>query len=326
MPTLLSGCHSLLYVPEMPALSILSILTMLPKAVGGRGHGANCGRSVRRVRLADVGRPRRDPIVATPPPEEVADQELPEGGDEHDVTVSHDVVLGAYSTVAPPPPVPLVATVAPPVPPIGALPIAPTDAPPIPLEAPAIPFQLNTDLDKWLKRVIKVFDLMKLTNADRMDNIHGLLQGKADSWFNGIRHRIGADLTWDRFVIEFCQEYLIESYRKGKQDAFFRLFQGSLSVREYVDRFKDIYGFVLNILPSKEAKCDRFRQGLHVGIRSSMTWFIGHFKRDCPLLVTKDNGFGYGSVTPQNPQIGTTPARGKPTMRPRERLLGQSSA
>ncbi|KAF2297154.1 hypothetical protein GH714_018386 [Hevea brasiliensis] len=129
--------------------------------------------------------------------------------------------------------------------------------------------------DKWLKRVIKVFDLMKLTNADRMDNIHGLLQGKADSWFDGIHHRIRSNLTLDKFMIEFRQEYLIKSYRKGKQDAFFRLFEGSLSVREYVDQFEDLYGFVLDILPSEEAKCDRLRQGLHVGIRSSMTWFRG---------------------------------------------------
>ncbi|KAF2305873.1 hypothetical protein GH714_008522 [Hevea brasiliensis] len=259
----------------------------------------------------------RNPTTAPPPLEEVADQELPEGGDEHDVTVSHDVVSGAYPA-APPLLVPPVTIVAPPVPPAGAPPIAPTDAPPIPPEASAIPFQLNIDIgafvaqvviatittkpkdpwevvvrarrlgayefegssdvdiaDKWLKRVIKVFDLMKLTNADRVDNIHGLLQGKADSWFDGIRPKIGTDLTWDRFVIEFHQEYLIESYRKGKQDAFFRLFQGSLSVSEYVDRFEDLYGFVSDILPSVEAKCDRFRQGLHVGIRSSMTWFIG---------------------------------------------------
>ncbi|KAF2297131.1 hypothetical protein GH714_017826 [Hevea brasiliensis] len=129
--------------------------------------------------------------------------------------------------------------------------------------------------DKWLKRVIKVFDLVKLANADRMDNIRGLLQGKADSWFDGIHHKIRSDLTLDKFMIEFCQEYLIKSYRKGKQDAFFRLFKGSLSVREYVDQFEDLYGFVLDILPSEEAKCDRFRQGLHVGIRSSMTWFRG---------------------------------------------------
>ncbi|KAJ9170011.1 hypothetical protein P3X46_018148 [Hevea brasiliensis] len=194
-----------------------------------------------------------------------------------------------------------------------------------------------------------------LTNANRINNIHGLLQGKAYSWFDGIRRRIGVDLTWYRFVIEFWQD---------------------LSIREYVDRFEDLYGFVSEILASEEVKCDRFKQGLHIGIRSSMIWFRGsnfrelveaalniekvrqeekeyeqgqgdnsgfeqkkrtfpqcatsgkyydgecrkfdqgcfdcgaprHFKRDCPLLVTKDSGSGYGSMTPQNPHIGIAPA------------------
>ncbi|XP_021620619.1 uncharacterized protein LOC110620968 [Manihot esculenta] len=117
---------------------------------------------------------------------------------------------------------------------------------------------------------------MKLTDANKVDNVHGLLQSKADGWFDGIRRRHGVRLTWDQFIYEFRQEYLSESYRKGKQDAFFRLFQGNLSIREYVDKFEDLYYFVSDILPSEEAKCDRFRQGLHVNIRSSMTWFRGN--------------------------------------------------
>lgn len=59
---------------------------------------------------------------------------------------------------------------------------------------------------------------------------------------------------------EFHHDYLSESYRKGKQDAFFKLFLESLLVREYIDMFEDLYYFVLNILPSKETKCDRIRQ------------------------------------------------------------------
>ncbi|KAF2310076.1 hypothetical protein GH714_006450 [Hevea brasiliensis] len=97
------------------------------------------------------------PKYSTSIPKEVADQELSEGGDEHDITISHDVVLGAYPA-APPWPVPPIATVAPPIPPTGAPPISRC----------------------------------------------------------------------------FC---------------------------------------ATDILPSEEAKCDRFRSGLHVGIRSSMTWF-----------------------------------------------------
>ncbi|KAF2293572.1 hypothetical protein GH714_002892 [Hevea brasiliensis] len=157
--------------------------TMPPKVISDRGHGANRGCSVRRVLLANVGRPHRDPTVAPPPPEEAVDLELTED-------------LGAF--------VAQVVTAA-----IIAKPKDPWEVVDRAIHLGAYDFEGSFDADvanKWLKRVVKVFDLMKLTNADRMDNMHGLLQ---------------------------------------------------------------------DILPSKEAKYDRFRQGLHVGIRSSMTWFRG---------------------------------------------------
>ncbi|KAG8651668.1 hypothetical protein MANES_06G011625v8 [Manihot esculenta] len=280
----------------------------MPPRVGTR----NRGRGVRTARLADIGRPHRDPIVTPPPLEGVADHDLSESREGQGDSVSHGVESGAYSTA---PSFPSALAVAPPV-----APAAPPFVPPV---APAHPFQINADLgafvaqvvtvavtakprdpweivdrtrclgaydfegssdadiaDKWLKKVLKVFELMKLTDADKVDNIHGLLQGKADGWFDGIRRRHRVRLTWDQFIYEFRQEYFSESYRKGKQDAFFRLFQGSLSIREYVDKFEDLYCFVSDILPSEKAKCDRFRQGLHVNIRSSMTWFRGNNFRE----------------------------------------------
>lgn len=106
-----------------------------------------------------------------------------------------------------------------------------------------------------------MFKLMKLTDVDKMDNVNKLLQGRADWWFNGIHHRYGVGVTWDLFVYEFYQECLLDSYRKGKKNVFFKLFQGIL---------KDLYCFVYDILPFKKAKCDRFKQGLHVSIRSSI--------------------------------------------------------
>ncbi|XP_043815352.1 uncharacterized protein LOC122724452 [Manihot esculenta] len=228
------------------------------------------GRGVRTARLADIGRPHRDPTVIPPSLEGVADHVLPESGEGHGDSVSHDVESRTYPTA---PSFPSAPAVAPPV-----APAAPPFVSPV---APAHPFQINADLDKWLKKVLKVFELMKLTDPEKVENVHGLLQGKADAWFDGIRRRHGVRLTWDQFIHEFCQEYLSESYRKGKHDAFFRLFQGSLSIREYVDKFEDLYYcFVSDILPSEEAKCDRFRQGLHVNIRSSMTWFRGNNFRE----------------------------------------------
>lgn len=62
----------------------------------------------------------------------------------------------------------------------------------------AYDFEGSLDADvanKWLKRVIKKFELMNLTDVDKMDNVHGLLQSRADSWFDGIRRRYGVGVT-----------------------------------------------------------------------------------------------------------------------------------
>ncbi|EEF34996.1 conserved hypothetical protein [Ricinus communis] len=47
---------------------------------------------------------------------------------------------------------------------------------------------------------------------------------------NRLHHLHGAEMTWQTFVIEFEKEYISQNYKKGKQDAFFRLTQGSVSV------------------------------------------------------------------------------------------------
>ncbi|XP_043805245.1 uncharacterized protein LOC122721475 [Manihot esculenta] len=215
----------------------------MPPRVGNR----NRGRVVCTTGLADIGRPHRDPTVTPPPLDRMADHVLLGSGEGHGDSASHGVESRTYPAA---PSFPSAPAVAPPV--------APAAPPLVPPVAPANPFQINADLgafvaqvvtaavtakprdpweivdrarrlgaydfegssdadiaDKWLKKVLKVFELMKVTDADKVDNVHGLLQGKAD-----------------------------------------------------------------DILPSEEAKCDRFRQGLHVNIRSSMTWFRGNNFRE----------------------------------------------
>lgn len=49
--------------------------------------------------------------------------------------------------------------------------------------------------NKLLKKVIKVFELMKLTDVDKMHNVHGLLQGGSVKWFDGTCHRYGVGVT-----------------------------------------------------------------------------------------------------------------------------------
>ena len=48
-----------------------------------------------------------------------------------------------------------------------------------------------------------------------------------------------------------------------------------MTVREYIDKFEDLYRFVADMLPSEENKYDQFLSGLHVTIRSSLASFEG---------------------------------------------------
>ena len=69
--------------------------------------------------------------------------------------------------------------------------------------------------------------------------------------------------------------YILKSYRKGKQDAFFRLEQGGMTVREYIDKFEDLYRFVVDMLLSEENKYNWFLSGLHVTIQYGLASFEG---------------------------------------------------
>ena len=78
------------------------------------------------------------------------------------------------------------------------------------------------------------------------------------------------------------------SYKKGKHEAFFNLTQGSMSVKEYADRFEDLYRFVSEIMPSEEIKCDRFRSGLKAHMKTGIAWYEGNNFRE---LVQKTLAF-----------------------------------
>ena len=64
--------------------------------------------------------------------------------------------------------------------------------------------------------------------------------------------------------------------------------QGSMSVKEYADRFKDLYRFVLEIMPSEEIKCDRFRSGLKAHMKTGIALYEGNNFRE---LVQKALAF-----------------------------------
>ena len=74
---------------------------------------------------------------------------------------------------------------------------------------------------------------------------------------------------------EFHKEYLTENYWKEKLAVFINLTQWSMMVREYVDKFEDLYKYAKDIYPTEEKKSEKFREGLHISLRGKLNLYAG---------------------------------------------------
>ena len=48
-----------------------------------------------------------------------------------------------------------------------------------------------------------------------------------------------------------------------------------MTVREYTDKFKNLYQYTKYIYPIKEAKSEKFRNRLHVSLRGKLNIYMG---------------------------------------------------
>ena len=60
---------------------------------------------------------------------------------------------------------------------------------------------------------------------------------------------------------------MTESYQKEKMVAFINLVQGSMTVREYVNKVEDLYKYAEDIYPIEERKSEKFKEGLQISLR-----------------------------------------------------------
>ena len=87
----------------------------------------------------------------------------------------------------------------------------------------------------------KAFNTLQLSDVEKVSNVYDLMFEKADDWLMRIENLNGEALTWQLFKEEFGREYLTETFQKQRKTAFMNLTQGSMSVREYTDKFKELY-------------------------------------------------------------------------------------
>ena len=56
---------------------------------------------------------------------------------------------------------------------------------------------------------------------------------------------------------------------------FIDLVQGSMTVREYIDKFKNLYNYAKDISPIEERKSEKFQEGLYISLRGKLNLYTG---------------------------------------------------
>ena len=67
----------------------------------------------------------------------------------------------------------------------------------------------------------------------------------------------------------------METFQKQRKAAFVNLTQGSMSIRDYADKFEELYQYNKEMYPTEEAKVDKFRDRLHISLRGKLNLYAG---------------------------------------------------
>ncbi|XP_058106359.1 uncharacterized protein LOC131249573 [Magnolia sinica] len=124
----------------------------------------------------------------------------------------------------------------------------------------------------WLNRVTKAIRPPHYTKAEQVELISYLIEKEADIWWECLLRIVPANFvwTWEDFEARFFQKYFPQTYRNEKENEFWRLQQGGMSVAKYEKWFTELSRYAPRIVADEETRMRCFNEGLRVGIRTKM--------------------------------------------------------
>ncbi|GFY91340.1 hypothetical protein Acr_07g0015360 [Actinidia rufa] len=136
--------------------------------------------------------------------------------------------------------------------------------------------------EEWLKKLDAIFEVMEVTDEQKLILATFMLRGEARNWWESMRRMQnaqpeGVPMSWQRFVDIFNDQYFPRIYRMQKEEEFMSLKKRMMSIVEYEEKFTALSRFAPEMVRTEEMKCRRFEQGLDLQIRSRVA--IEHFKK-----------------------------------------------
>ena len=127
-------------------------------------------------------------------------------------------------------------------------------------DAPAVEY--------WLQSTERVLQQLQCTPPDSVACAVALLQEEAYQWWDTTSQIVQSEQrTWEFFLAEFRKKYIGDLYMDEKRREFLYLRQGRMTVSEYEKDFIRLSKYAREMVPTEEAKCKKFEQGLHNDIR-----------------------------------------------------------
>ncbi|OMO68056.1 Retrotransposon gag protein [Corchorus capsularis] len=125
------------------------------------------------------------------------------------------------------------------------------------------------EAQKWLTHVSDDFTKMGLDDAAKVEFVKGFLSGTAWTWWQSVRKEVGGEITWSRFVAEFCAEYYTVYNKSSATKEFFELTQGSMSLEEYEIKLRRL-ARCIRLSHDKDILCSRFAFGLREQLKPAL--------------------------------------------------------
>ncbi|XP_043809696.1 uncharacterized protein LOC122723036 [Manihot esculenta] len=120
----------------------------------------------------------------------------------------------------------------------------------------------------WLQSTERVLQQLQCTPPDSVACAVALLQEEAYQWWDTTSQTVQSEQrTWKFFLAEFRKKYIGDLYMDEKKREFLYLRQGRMTVSEYEKDFIRLSKYAQEMVPTEEAKCKKFEQGLHNDIR-----------------------------------------------------------
>ncbi|GKV07057.1 hypothetical protein SLEP1_g18864 [Rubroshorea leprosula] len=125
--------------------------------------------------------------------------------------------------------------------------------------------------ESWVKKLEKMFKLLKCTNKQKVELVVFKLEGEADDWWiaaqDGFSKR-GKKVTWDKFVQPFYRKYFSEAILERQELEFMNLKQDDMAVDEYQAKFNSLVKFAPYFVNDEARKARKFQKGLKASIKN----------------------------------------------------------